>query len=92
MEMEPPVSPAESAAAVVRLRSHADSVRRAARVKAGLPAVDSPAQPAASKGPATPEEEYQFCMSQARQAEGHIRAQIERGCENHRRARPAEAP
>ena len=86
MEVEPPVSPAESTAAVVRLRSHADSVRRAARVKAGLPAVDSPARRPAVQAPATAEEEYQFCMSQARQAEGHIRAQIERGCENHRRA------
>jgi hypothetical protein len=91
MEMEPPVSPAESAAAVVRLRSHADSVRRAARVKAGLPAVDSAGRPPAPTAPASAEEEYQACMSQARQAEGHTRTQIERACENHRRARAAEA-
>jgi hypothetical protein len=31
-------------------------------------------------------------MGQARQAEGHTRAQIERGCENYRGARTAEPP
>lgn len=78
---EPRVTPAESAAAAVRVRAHSQSVQRAARARAGLPP-DDPAPRPSPPAAATPQSEFQGCMAQAQAAEGHTRAQIERACNN----------
>ncbi|HEY7768158.1 hypothetical protein [Longimicrobium sp.] len=78
---EPRVTPAELAAAAVRVRAHSDSVRRAARARAGLPPDDPPPRTSQSAA-ATPKSAFQGCMEQAQAAEGHTRAQIERACNN----------
>jgi hypothetical protein len=80
------VTPAESAAAVRRVRSRADSVRRAAQRNAGVTPDDEPRPPRAAPEPSA-EEEHAACMAQAQQAEGRTRTLIEEGCERRRLSR-----
>lgn len=78
---EPPpervYTPAESAAAVARIRDRSDSVRRAARAAAGLPAV----RPGRSSAPVpSAEEGYRRCLEEAALVSQPTRGRMEAAC------------